>query len=164
MTWSSRAGMGVCRGQPGSPATGQNDRIRPWRCSTRLEGLVTWTARSLILLLPQSFPWNDCQALCRDRVFYKYFLTTTAYTVCSASGADGSVNEAVGCLLRPSSVRLHRSWGYAGSRGAQASSFLYPQAWMLSTPVSRTPLAQLMSVCQAFCCWCLYLRVLISTK
>lgn len=108
--------------------------------------------------VPRSLLWNDCQALCHNGAFYKYFLITTTYTVCSASGADGSINEAVGCLLPPSSIRLHRDWGYAGSCGAQASSFLPPhRAWMLSTPVSRTAPAQLMSVCWAFCCWCLLL-------
>ena len=115
--------------------------------------------------VPRSLPWNDCQALCHDGVFYKYFLITTTYTVCSASGADGSINEAVGCLLPPSSIRLHRDWGYAGSCGAQGSSFLPPhRAWMLSTPVSRTAPAQLMSVCQAFVADAFYLGVLISTK
>lgn len=54
--------------------------------------------------------------------------------------------------------------GYAGSCGAQASSFLPPhRAWMLSTPVSRTPPAQLISVGRAFVADAFYLGVLIST-
>ena len=97
--------------------------------------------------VPGSLPWNDCQALGRDGVFYKYFLITATYTVCSASGADGSINEAAGCLLPPSSIRLHRDGDTQEAVGLRPPPFCPHTEPGCSAHLCRP----------GFCCWCLLL-------